>query len=107
MCSHMYVCVSIPLCLCCCLWHSSVCVCLDSIQSNPLTPQHTYPLTYIRTAGNPDAYSQTEEQVADNLYVFLQEFYALYPELLARGLYVMGERWVCAIITMLGKGGGC
>lgn len=39
--------------------------------------------------------------MADNLYVFLQGFYALHPELLNRGLYIMGERWVCAIVMMM------
>lgn len=50
--------------------------------------------TTIRTIGSPAAYSKTEEEVAGNLWTFLQGFYALYPELLDRGLYIMGERSV-------------
>ncbi|KAM3567316.1 hypothetical protein VYU27_010536 [Nannochloropsis oceanica] len=57
--------------------------------------------TGFSEVGGPDAYSRTEEDVAENLYVFLQGFYAMYPELLDGGLYIMGESYAGHYIPSL------
>ena len=59
---------------------------LHYLLSHTHTPQHN-------PTASPEAYSRTEAQVADNLWRFLQGFYARYPQLLARGLYIFGESY--------------
>ena len=52
----------------------------------------THLFTRAHTQTHKHTHTHTHTQVADNLYTFLQAFYAEHPELLEGGLYVMGER---------------